>query len=65
MESKHLLEKMKLDSVTHIPGEYSSSPAGTNEEHWNNIPRRTAENIYRHYYVDIILFGYSPSDIQR
>ena len=54
-----------MDSLTHIAGKYSSSPAGRDEENWNNIPRRTAEDIYRHYYIDIVLFGYSPRDIQR
>lgn len=65
IESTYLLEEMKVNDLTHIPGKYSWSPAGRDEEHWGTIPRRTAEDIYRHYYADIILFGYSPKDILR
>ena len=65
LESPFILKKLKVDHKTYIPGKYSWSPAGRDEERWSNIPRGTAEQIYRHYYADIVLFGYSPKEIQR
>ena len=52
-----------MNNLTHIPGKYSWSPAGQDEEHWSSIPRRTVENIYKHYYADFLLFGYSPQEV--
>jgi hypothetical protein len=52
-----------VNNLTHIPGKYSWSPAERDEEHWSSIPRRTVENIYKHYYADFLLFGYSPQEV--
>ena len=54
-----------MNNFTHIPGEYSWSPAGRDENHWSSIPRQTVENIYKHYYADFLLFGYSPQEVLR
>ena len=65
MESDFLLEKMKVSQDTYIPGKYSWSPAGRDEEKWSSIPRGTAKRIYKHFYVDFLLFGYSPDVVKR
>ena len=52
-----------MNNFTHIPAEYSWSSAGRDENHWSSIPRQTVENIYKHYYADFLLFGYSPQEV--
>ena len=63
VESPFLLEKLKVADVTYIPGKYEWSPATKDEHQWSTIPRGTAELIYKHYYADFVLFGYSPDEV--
>ena len=35
------------------------------ELHWKNVPRETAELIYKHYFLDFVVFGYSPDDVLK
>ena len=63
MEWNFLLEKLKVADVTYIPGKYEWSPATKDEQQWSTIPRGTAELIYKHYYADFVLFGYSPDEV--
>jgi hypothetical protein len=62
-ETPYLLKRLGVDKQTHIPGKYSWSPAGREEMKWSTVPRVTAEKIYQHYFVDFVLFGYSPDEV--
>ncbi|CAG5104578.1 Oidioi.mRNA.OKI2018_I69.chr1.g1354.t1.cds [Oikopleura dioica] len=35
------------------------------ELEWKNVPRKTAELIYKHYFLDFVVFGYSPEDVLK
>ena len=35
------------------------------EMFWKNVPRETAIEIYRHYFLDFVIFGYSTEDVLK
>ena len=55
-ESTFILRQLNIDTKTHIPGKYSWSPASKDELNWQVIPRKTAIDIYRHYFADFGTF---------
>ena len=46
----------KKENITHLAGRYAWSPTGKDELRWQTIPRKTAIEIYKHYFVDFGLF---------
>lgn len=32
---------------------------------WKNVPKETAALIYKHFFLDFVLFGYSPDDVLK
>ena len=35
------------------------------ELHWQNVPRETAKLIYKHFFLDFVVFGYTTDDVLR
>jgi len=60
-ESEFLFQE--LDIVAHLPDHThrTSSSDKTHPAEWffQNVSRKTVENIYRKYYVDFVTLGYS------
>ena len=80
-EIPSLLREIGLDGKVHIGGQYTwderthekiknrrdteTTERPPDELHWQNVPRETAIEIYRHYYLDFVLFGYSTEDVMK
>ena len=44
---------MEVDDLMKVQGKYdSSSKTIQDEDHWKTVPRNTAIQIYRHYFID-------------
>ena len=56
-EINFILKNLKIENLTSIAGQYSWSPAGSDYNRWQTIPRKTTIDIYRHYFADFVLFG--------
>ena len=75
-EIPKILELINLSELK-IGGQYSSegrkeiADDGKHHErqpdelHWSKIPRKTVEVLYRHFYLDFVIFGYSPEDVLK
>lgn len=72
-EIKPLLERIGLANLkigdqynwindTRIKSEIKRPP---DELHWRNVPRETAKLIYKHFFLDFIVFGYTTDDVLR
>lgn len=72
-EIKPLLERIGLANLkigdqynwindTRIKSEIKRPPE---ELHWRNVPRETAKLIYKHFFLDFIVFGYTTDDVLR
>ena len=35
------------------------------ELHWQKVPRKTAKLIYKHFFLDFVVFGYTTEDVLR
>ena len=80
-EIPSLLRELGLYGKIHIDGQYNwdekthgkvknrrdteSTERPPDELHWQNVPRKTAIEIYRHYYLDFVLFGYLTKDVMK
>ncbi|CAG5110783.1 Oidioi.mRNA.OKI2018_I69.chr2.g5147.t1.cds [Oikopleura dioica] len=76
-EIPKILELINLSELE-IGGQYSleegkegANGAGKDHErrqdelHWSKIPRKTVEELYRHFYLDFVIFGYSTEDVAK
>ena len=64
-EVNFILKNLKIENLTSIAGQYSWSPAGSDYNRWQTIPRKTTIDIYRHYFADFVLLGYSPDEVEK
>ena len=64
-ESVAIMEMLGLRANVKLGEKYAWSPAIADELKWQSVPRATAKKIYRHYYLDFVLFGYSPDEVMK
>nr|AAT47832.1 N-acetylgalactosamine 4-O-sulfotransferase-like protein [Oikopleura dioica] len=73
-EIPFLLEKINLKNEINVGGQYTwngtkrileESDRPPDELHWQNVPKETAKLIYKHYYLDFIIFGYSTEEVLK
>ena len=64
-EVNFILKNLKIENLTSVPDRYSWSPAGSDLNRWQTIPRKTTIDIYRHYFPDFVLLGYSPDQVEK
>ena len=57
--------KIKEDEVKAEVQEEEEAIRPPDEMYWMNIPRETAIEIYRHYFTDFVVFGYSTEDVLK
>ena len=61
-------EKWDLPRGFHLPKDYTS-PANIKESNreifYENVPKSVVENLYRVYYEDFLIFGYTAESVQR
>ncbi|CBY15214.1 unnamed protein product [Oikopleura dioica] len=62
-ESNFIMRMLGERESTKLGERYAWSPATADELKWQSVPRGTAKDIYKHYYLDFVLFGYSPDDV--
>ncbi|CBY10451.1 unnamed protein product [Oikopleura dioica] len=62
-ESNYIMRMLGVGESAKLGERYAWSPATADELKWQSVPRGTAKNIYTHYYLDFVLFGYSPDDV--
>ena len=44
---------MEIDDLMKVQGKYNAGAKVTiDEDHWKTVPRNTAIQVYRHYFVD-------------
>ena len=44
---------MEIDDLMKVQGKYNAgAKVITDEDHWKTVPRNTAIQVYRHYFVD-------------
>ena len=69
-----LLKILNLSGKIHIAGQFNwednrrvqtKVERAPDELHWKNVPRETAKLIYKHFFLDFVLFGYSSEDVLR
>ena len=64
-ESDYIMRMLGVGEGAKLRDRYAWSPATTDELKWQSVPRGTAKNIYKHYYLDFVLYGYSPDDVMK
>ena len=64
-ESNYIMRMLGVGDSAKLRDRYAWSPATADELKWQSVPRGTAKNIYKHYYLDFVLFGYSPDDVLK
>lgn len=64
-ESDYIMAMLGVGESAKLRDRYAWSPATADELKWQSVPRGTAKNIYKHYYLDFVLFGYSPDDVMK
>ena len=64
-ESDYIIRKLGQEGNIKLGERYAWSPATADEFKWQSVPRETAKKIYKHYYLDFVLFGYSPNDVMK
>ena len=58
-----VIKIMKVEGITHFGTFYS-----THEEkltHWSAVSKEVLRGIYRHYWLDFVLLGYSVEEAQK
>jgi len=63
-EINFILEKLQVQNLTFVGNGFKHKETSTDEEKWKNIPTSTAVDIYRHYFADFVLLGYSPDMVE-
>ena len=53
---------LNVGNKTHFGSEYTHQEA--NDVPWNQLTKNQILNLYRFYYLDFILLGYSVSDVE-
>ena len=53
---------LNVGNKTHFGSEYTHQEA--NDDSWNQLTKNQILNLYRFYYLDFILLGYSVSDVE-
>ena len=62
-EIELLLERIGLENLK--IGDQYKHDGPPDELHWQKVPRKTAELIYKHFFLDFIVFGYSTDDVLK
>ena len=59
----------QLNFKTSLPSFHSSSKNGSSktplEDYYKNIPKALIKKIYSKYYLDFVLFGFSPASVRN
>ena len=59
----------QLNFNTRLPSFHSSSKNGSSkkplEEYYKNIPKALIKKVYSTYYLDFVLFGFSPASVRN
>lgn len=59
----------QLNFKTGLPSFHSSSKNGSStkplEDYYKNIPKALIKKIYSKYYLDFVLFGFSPASVRN
>jgi len=60
-DAKFVTERAHLQGLTHLPGQYSDSPLLSSGliDFYRDIPKDIIKKLYKIYFVDFLLFGYS------
>ncbi|CAG5090865.1 Oidioi.mRNA.OKI2018_I69.PAR.g12741.t1.cds [Oikopleura dioica] len=60
-DAKFVTERAHLQGLTHLPGQYSDSPLLSSGliDFYRDIPEDIIKKLYKIYFVDFLLFGYS------
>ena len=62
-DTAEVIKIMNVQGTTHFGTFYA-----THEEkltHWTTVSKEVLRGIYRHYWLDFVLLGYSLEDAQR
>ena len=62
-DAAEVVDILKVSGLTHFGTFYQTHKESTSQ--WQSIPKQVLTGIYRHYWLDFVLLGYSVDDALR
>ena len=61
-DTAEVIDILKVKNQTHFGTFYTHEGTSESTEHWESVSKDVLRGIYRHYWLDFILLGYSLDD---